>query len=165
LFDLACHRPDQWQDDDEYSPNSLALTSTHLLSEDFCVLHGEHFFVRCVLELPIIGRPGERFAYGVWSSLSKANFKTYIDAFDVGMDGDGAPWFGWLSNPLIGYPDTLNQRCAVFRRAGRVRPLVRLHDEEHPLAHEARKGITLDRLLEICRAYGHEMSFAATRTH
>jgi hypothetical protein len=165
LFDLACHRPDQWQDDDEYGPNSFALSSSHFLSEDFCVLHGEHFFVRCLLELPIVGRPGERFAFGVWSTLSEANFRTYIEAFDVGMDDDAGPWFGWLSNRLVGYPDTLNQKCDVFPRAGRLRPVVRLQDEQHPLAQEAEKGITLERLLEIYRAYGHEVSFAAIGTH
>jgi hypothetical protein len=159
LFDLACHGPDHWQDGEEYESNAIVMSSSHFLSEDFCVLNGEHFFVRCIIEIPIIDRPGERFGFGVWSTLSEPNFRAYVNAFDTGMDEDVGPWFGWLSNRLKGYPDTFNQKCNVHPRPGRIRPLVQLQDLEHPLAREAREGIGLDRLLEIYRLNGHDVAF------
>src|SRR5262249_25195269 len=50
-FDLAYAKPHAWPGSEEYGPNSAASTSTHFLSEDFCVLNDEHYFVRCILEL------------------------------------------------------------------------------------------------------------------
>lgn len=161
LFDLACQRPDHWPDGDERGPNALAASSSHFLSEDFCVLHGEHFFVRCVIALPIIGRPGERFAYGVWSTLSQTNFSSYVESFDTGFNEQTGPWFGWLSNRLPGYPDTLNMKCNVFPQPGRNRPLIRLQDDAHPLAREINEGISLDRLVDIYRAFGHDIRMAS----
>src|SRR5581483_7738389 len=149
LFDLACARPEQWSGGEERVPNSAALTSRHFLSEDLCVLDGEHYFVRCVLELPIIGAPGERFGYGTWSTLSKSNFELFLESFDAGEQDHLGPWFGWFSNRLKGYPDTLNLRCQVLPQSGRQRPRIELESVDHPLAVEQRHGVTFDRLLEI----------------
>ncbi len=49
------------------------------LSEDFCVLDGEHFINRCVLPIPVIGL-NEHFGFGCRSTLSRANFDNYIAA-------------------------------------------------------------------------------------
>jgi hypothetical protein len=95
LFDLACHRPDHWNDGEDCEPNIAVATSTHFLSEDFCILDGEHFF-RCVLPLPIIGKPAEQFGYGVWATLSQDNFKLYVDSFDNGDQEDLGPLV-WLA--------------------------------------------------------------------
>lgn len=157
LFDLASHSPEQWQDDPEYQPNGAAAHESHVLTEDFCILNGEHFFVRCVLELPLIGAAGERFGYGVWSSLSKDNFARYTATFDDGEQGELGPWFSWFSNRLKGYPDTLNLKCSVHPQNGRQRPLITFHAHEHPLTIEARDGITFDRLREIFALHGHAM--------
>jgi hypothetical protein len=66
-MDSVCRdrQPDFWQDSEEYSPNSAAKDATHCLTEDFCVLNSEHFFVRCVLELTLLGAPGIAHAYRV----------------------------------------------------------------------------------------------------
>ena len=72
--------PDPWQGPETYLPNSAVRDSTHCLTEDFCVLDGQHYFIRCVLELPLIGAPGECFAFGVWSTLSK-RISTFRRAF------------------------------------------------------------------------------------
>src|ERR1051325_4522965 len=45
-----------------------------LLNADYCVIDNGDFFVRGCLEIPIIGRE-EPFIWGVWVSLSKANFE------------------------------------------------------------------------------------------
>jgi len=156
LFDLACDGPDFWKGPDEKSPNSAVLSSNHVLTEDFCVLHGEHFFVRCVLQLPIIGSD-EFFGYGVWSTVSKKNFDICLDTFDEGRQGRLGPWFGWLSNRLKGYPNTINLKCQLHPRDGRQRPYVELEPTEHPLAVEQQHGITFDRVLDIYALHGHDL--------
>jgi hypothetical protein len=160
IFDLACWGPDPWTGPEEYSPNAMLATSGHFLSEDFCVLDNEHYFVRCVLELPIIGSDGVRFGYGVWSTLSKKNFELYAEHFDAGHRDDIGPWFGWFSNRLNGYPDTLGLKCRVHPRSGRQRPLIELEPTDHTLALEQRNGITFDRLLEIYATHGHDIRAA-----
>ena len=57
-----CAKPEQWPGSEDNVPNSEVSASRHFLSEDFCVLDGEHYFVRCILEIPIIGSAGQRFA-------------------------------------------------------------------------------------------------------
>jgi hypothetical protein len=157
LFDLACGKPEFWQGSEEKSPNSVVRTSDNILTEDFCVLGGEYFFVRCVLQLPVVGASDIYFGFGVWATLSKRNFNIYLDTFDSGHQGDLGPWFGWFSNRLKGYPDTLKSKCHVAPREGRNRPYIELESTSHPLAIEQREGITFDRLLEIYALNGHEL--------
>ncbi len=117
-------------------------------SEDLCSLDDEHFFVRGLLEIPILGT-GDRFAYGVWSTLSRPNFDLYVDTFRDGDQGKLGPFFGWFSNRLTGYPDTLNLKCSVQPRDCNRRPSFTLEPTDHPLAVEQRNGITEARLGEI----------------
>jgi hypothetical protein len=158
VFDLGCSRPDFWQPAGDPLPNSAVTSSTHCLTEDLCILEGEHYFVRCILQLPLVGAPGEHFAFGIWSSLSGKNFEIYTATFDTGEQADLGPWFGWFSNRLRGYPETLRLKCLVHPQAGRQRPRIELQDCDHPLARESREGITYERLLEIYAAYGHTPS-------
>lgn len=164
LFDIACDNPDFWRDAKEMSPNAEVLRSRHeltdVLTEDFCILNGEHFFVRCVLRLPIIGAAEDWFAYGAWCTLSRKNFDIYLDAFDAGASEGLGPWFGWFSNRLPGYPDTLNLKCQIHPQPNRQRPHIELEPTDHPLAVEQRHGITLDRLLEIYALAGHDLRSA-----
>jgi hypothetical protein len=104
LFDLGNEYPHVWSSRPEVRPNSEIRSSRDIQTQDFCVRDNTHFFVRCVLELPIIGSDGERFGYGVWSTLSEQNFEAYLEGFDSGDHGHLGPWFGWFSNQLAGYP-------------------------------------------------------------
>jgi hypothetical protein len=159
LIDLAYGKPEQWPGAEDKAPNSaLDLDlSGNFLSEDFCVLEGQHFFVRAVLELPIRGSGGQQFGFGVWATLSRKNFERYIAEFDSGEQDELGPWFGWFSNRLEGYPDTLNLKCQVHPVSGRQRPRVELEPTQHPLALEQKTGITFDRLLELYAINGHDM--------
>lgn len=157
LFDLACAKPEFWEGPEVYAPNSAIVTSTNCLTSDFCILNDEHYFVRCVLKLPLIGAPGEHFAFGVWSTLSKNNFSLYAAAFDSGVRDDLGPWFGWFSNRLKPYPDTLNLKCRVHPQGERQRPWIELEPTDHPLARESVDGITYERLVEIYEANGHSL--------
>jgi hypothetical protein len=116
--------------------------------------------VRCVIRLPIVGAADEVFAYGVWATLSRKNFQICLDAFDAGKQGHLGPWFGWFSNRLAGYPDTLNLKRQVYPQENRQRPHIELEPTDHPLAVEQRVGITFDRVLEIYALYGHDLRLA-----
>jgi hypothetical protein len=61
--DVACHAPHFW-DGGEKRPNADLLSATHILTEDFCIIDGEHFFVRGVLETADYRRAGSEFR--VW---------------------------------------------------------------------------------------------------
>jgi hypothetical protein len=155
LFDLGCTRPDFWQDSQEPLANSAISGATHCLTPDFCVLNNEHYVIRCVIRLPLVGGQAEYFAFGLWSSLSRKNFDKYVSTFDSGEQDGLGPWFGWVSNRLRGYPDTLNLKCRVHPVPGRQRPWLELEATEHPLALESVRGVTYERLLGIYAANGH----------
>jgi hypothetical protein len=154
LFDLAIDSPAQWEGTLDPEPNAASIDRVNVLSNDFCIIEGRDFFVRCVLLLPIRGSD-ENFGYGVWSSLSATNFALYRDTFNEDQ-GHLGPWFGWFSTRLKGYPDTLGLECQVQPQNGQ-RPLIALEPTEHPLSVEQQKGITLDRLLEIYATNGHDL--------
>lgn len=157
MVDLAAFAPDFWEGAEDYEPNSAIRLDGDFLSEDLCVTDGQHFFVRCVLEIPVHGL-AEKFGFGIWSTLSRANFDIYRDAFDDGTYANMGPWTGWFSNRLELFEDTLNQGCWVQPRLGHLRPLVTLANEEHELARAQEDGITPERVLELYAAYGHVMS-------
>lgn len=158
LFDLGVFAPGAWPGAAVYEPNNALRLEGDFLSEDFCVVDGKHFFVRCVLELPLQGS-SERFGYGVWSSLSPKNFSRYVAEFDNGFDGEES-WFGWFSNRLKAYPDTFNLKCQVRPQPDRQRPLIALEPADHPLCLEQRDGVSFDRLLEIYAENGHDFRAA-----
>jgi hypothetical protein len=156
LFDLVADHPESWSGDGIRIPNSEMRVEPNILSDDFCIVDGDQFFIRCVLQLPIIGARNQRFGYGVWSSLSKTNFVSYVEAFNDAEDGPIGPWFGWFSNRLRGYPDTFLLKCKVHPRNGRQRPTLELEPSAHPLSVEHHEGIGFDRILELYDLNGHE---------
>ena len=157
MFDLAAFAPDFWEGPEEYEPNSAIRFDGDFLSEDFCVVGGEHFFVRCVFDIPVHGL-AEKFGFGVWSTLSRANFDIYLDGFDEGVYANLGPWTGWFSNGLAPFGDALNQPCWVHPQLARQRPVITLATEEHDLARAQADGITAERVLELYAAYGHVLS-------
>ena len=121
------------------------------LGTDDCVIDGEHFFVRGSLEIPVHGE-SETFSWGVWVSLSRDNFLTFVEYFDQPRRSHVGPFFGWLSNSLPLYPDTVNLKTMAHLRDDGVRPYIELEPTDHPLAVEQRQGISVQRVAEI---YSH----------
>jgi hypothetical protein len=107
-----------------------------------------------VLEIPIVGT-SDRFRYGIWSSLSEKSFKRVVELWDDPARVSETPYFGWLSNSLPGYPETLNLPADVVTRETDLRPVMELHDGDHPLVAEQREGITMDRVREIAELNMH----------
>jgi len=154
LFDLAAFAPDFWQGEEVYSSNNEVRLDGDFLSEDFCVINGESFFVRCILELPIT-KPAYDFGFGVWSTLSKVNFEKYLVGFDDGNFDEETSWTGWFSTEIKGIGNTIRQECWVLPQKGRQRPLIRFMDKKHPVSLAQRRGLKAERLLEIYAANGH----------
>ncbi|MGZ8283170.1 MAG: DUF2199 domain-containing protein [Allosphingosinicella sp.] len=156
MFDIAAYAPDFWEGAEEPEPNCELRLDSDFLSEDFCVV-GEHLFVRAVLEIPVHGL-AEKFGFGMWSTLSRANFELYVDSFDEGSFADIGPWTGWFSNQIATFPETLNLPCWVYPQLDRQRPVIAVQDADHPLALAQEHGVTPERLLEIYAAYGHSLA-------
>ena len=117
------------------------------LTSDLCSIDDEDFFIRGCLEIPIVGRP-DPFSWGVWCSVSRANFERYREVFDVRQSHVG-PFFGWLSSRLPGYPDTLGLKVMAHLRDEKTRPWFELEHSDHPLSVDCVQGMTAERLQEI----------------
>lgn len=156
MFDLAAFAPDHWPHPNQYEPNSALRLDGDFLSEDFCVVSAEHFFVRCVLEIPVHGL-ANKFAYGCWGSLKRENFELYIDHFDAGTLPGEAPFWSWLCNRA--QPFDLNEPlgCWMHPQLDRQRPVLMVDEADHPLANAQNKGISPEALFEIYAANGHEL--------
>jgi len=154
MFDLACNHPDPWNGGSEYEPNSALDLDRDFLSEDFCVIGSEHFLVRCVLEIPVHSL-ADKFGFGCWSSLKREHFETYVDHFDGGTVPETGPWWGWLCNRLTPLTEDQPVGCWMFPQPGRQRPVLRVDDEDHPLARAQSEGISPEDLLRVYAEHGH----------
>jgi hypothetical protein len=132
------------------------------LDPDVCVIDGEFFFVRGCLEVPILGE-SDPFVWGVWVSLARESFETFLALYPEAHRSHAGPFFGWLSAALRGYPDTENLKTRVHLRDHGQRPAIELEPTEHPLAVEQRSGIRVERVGEILAAHLHGTPAARAR--
>jgi hypothetical protein len=128
------------------------------LSDDLCAWTDDAgqrtYFIRGVLYLPI-AETGETLGYGVWSSLSRESFERVGKLWDDPARVEEPPYFGWLSNSVPGYPETLNLPLDVVVEDVDKRPALVLHDGDHPLIREQREGISMVRAREIAELNMH----------
>ncbi|MEV6298084.1 DUF2199 domain-containing protein [Actinoplanes sp. NPDC051861] len=145
---FAAPAPDFWRPE-------MADDEGCLLDADLCVISGEHFFLRGLIELPV-WETGEPFTWSMWVSLSRENFTRAVDVWEHTGRENEPPYFGWLSNTIAGYePTTLNLRTNVHtREVGRL-PYIELEPTTHPLAVEQHIGISLARVEEIAAFHLH----------
>ena len=125
------------------------------LGSEQCVIDYEHFFVRGLIEIPVIDGGGP-FAWEVWVSLSESNFRRATELWNDSDRVNEPAYFGWLCNSIPVYPEMLHVKTMVHSRAGGVRPFIELEPTDHPLSIEQRNGITTQRVREIAeRMYHH----------
>jgi len=144
-LDIAFKAPDYW-----FQMPEAEREQRGKLGPDACVIE-EDLFVRGCLEIPIIDRD-EHFVWGVWVSVSRDSFKRILELWTAEDLDDEPPKFGWLSNSISRYPETLNLKTNLFLRNRNTRPFIELEPTDHPLAIEQREGITLARVEEIVAA-------------
>lgn len=152
-LDFSYDAPIHWQK--EYEAASFQSKTAQgrrypetLLDEDHCVIEDKYFFVRGIIHLPIIGT-AETLRWGVWGSLNRDNFETFLNTENDPKRVELPPMFSWLSTQIPEYPDTLNLK--MYARIENVdwRPSFELEPTEHPLSREYHNGITPERVKEI----------------
>ena len=112
---------------------------------DLCSIDDEHFFIRGVLLIPVLGQD-EQLGLGVWVSQSQENFETYVANYDTDEIG---PFFGWLSNSLPFYDqDTWALKTMAHFQGNGQRPLIVLEPSDHALFKDIESGISLERAWE-----------------
>ena len=154
-LDFGYDSPSYWLDEHERDNRSARLLPSGgpsrrktFLDENYCAIDDHDFFVRGVIQLPIIGTV-ESLCWGVWGSLSRENFESLLK-----IDGDPKrselpPMFSWLSTQIPEYPDTLSVKMYAHTQEPDRRPRFELEPSEHPLAREYHKGIPAERVKEI----------------
>jgi len=152
-LDFGYDTPYYWRTD--YEPlrskvpspsDSDQSRAKYFLDEDLCQIQGD-FFIRGLIRLPIIGT-AKHFCWGVWGSLSRANFERLLDR--PGEDGKNLPeMFSFLSTQITEYPDTLNLKMYAHFEKSHERPSFELEPTDHPLSIEYHRGISPERVKEI----------------
>jgi hypothetical protein len=120
-------------------PEERARRTT--LTSDLCTVDNEFYFIRTCLEIPIHGFD-EPFTWGVWVSVSHANYQLYEQNFDDPEQAGN--YFGWFNNLLPYYPNTLGLKTQAHVQRGGKRPLLELEPTDHPLSLDQRNGIAPD---------------------
>jgi hypothetical protein len=142
---IAADKPDQW-----WGVSAKERSRRIKLTSDTCVIDGEDYLIRGVIEIPVADHP-RRLGFGVWVSQKRENFRTYVRNPDTAAIG---PFFGWLCTRIAYYPkDTLMLKTMAHFREGILRPRIELEPTDHPLAVDQREGITLARAWEIAHYY------------
>lgn len=110
------------------------------------------FAIRSLLEIPIHGAD-EPFSWSVWVTQSRDNFHRYIET--AGTDQSSTLTFGWLPVTLPGYCRTSDGEpaeslaCDVQWRTEGLRPVIMLHQCDHPLFFDQRDGMSWERAIAI----------------
>lgn len=142
-LDYGCRAPDPWL----ALPEGRRNDAGNKLSASFCIINDRDFFVRGCIEIPIAAC-GETFMWGVWVSLSEANFRRIWALWDADVSNE-PPMVGWLCNTIPYYPPTAALKARITLRNGGRRPAITLDPGDHPLAVDQRQGITMARVEEI----------------
>jgi hypothetical protein len=124
------------------------------LTDDDCVIDGEAFFLKGLLEVPVHG-VSEPLTWGVWLSVSDASYQRFVRSFDDPTRPAGASYFGWLCNSVPGYPDTQLLKTSLHVREYPMRPWVELEPTEHPLAVDQRDGVARERAVAMAEGLLH----------
>lgn len=153
-FSYGPEAPAYWRDD-------LGNDGRSVLDDEVCIIEAEHFFVRGRIVIPVTDSETD-FDWGVWVSLSRANFTRMTELWTTPGREHEPPYFGWLSTELPMYePTTLNLKTHVHGGPIGKRPFIELEPTDHPLAVEQRTGITLDRVQQFAEILLHPANGAA----
>ncbi|WP_170170381.1 DUF2199 domain-containing protein [Hymenobacter perfusus] len=144
LPDIGFDKPDHY-----FGVPEEERSSRVQLTGDTCIIDNEDFFIRGVIKIPITDEE-MYFGIGVWISQKKENFENYQQHPDSAEIG---PYFGWLCSDISEFGDTLSLKTEAHFQSGNLRPWIKLHTSDHPLAVAQREGISLARAWEIVHEY------------
>jgi hypothetical protein len=122
------------------------------LADDFAVLDEDRFFVRGLLELPIL-ELRSRFGYGTWVEVAADEFRQLLEHW---QDPEQfAPVKGTVANELAPYVGTEGLPATLSPVSVDTLPSVTLDDAAHPLVADQQAGITADRSDELAATVRH----------
>ena len=124
------------------------------LTSDQCVIDEEYFFVLGRIIIPVIGQD-EPFVWLCWVSLSESNFLRACELWQSEGRESEKPYFAWVQSDLPYESTTLGLKSNLVTMPVGERPLVYLHECDHPLYIEQRDGITIERVQQIVEAALH----------
>ena len=148
LPDVTFGRPDDYDAMPEEERFERAL-----LSDYFCIIDGERYFVRCIAEAPIEGY-GEKFGWGLWCEVPWRGFKKIWEAYSDEAAPQEIEFEGWIANHLMHYPETRGLPCHIKLADDGLRPHAIVHDGNHPLGRHQAEGMTLDEAIRQARTVG-----------
>lgn len=123
------------------------------LGRDQCYLPWERClftFLRGHVVLPVSDRPGETFAWSVWSTLAPSDMESLEEHWDDPRREDLPVMAGRLANALPYVESTVGLSLRVkHRKPEQVPHFVFAPDVEHALAEEQRHGIAWHRVAEL----------------
>ncbi|HEX7288054.1 MAG TPA: DUF2199 domain-containing protein [Candidatus Angelobacter sp.] len=124
---------------------------------DQCVIDDNQYYIRGLIELPIIGLD-EVFLWGAWARIWQKDYEELSLCWDTpGREKRIGPFKARLANNVLGYsPDTLNLKCTVHIQAVDVRPHFVMDEPDHPLAIDQRRGISLLHVRRIASLVRHK---------
>jgi hypothetical protein len=153
-LDFASAKPDYWSNEHEKQHErsqllpSLGRKPKTWRDEDYAVCDDEHFFVRGLIHLPIIGT-NETFRWGVWGSLSRDSFNRLMELERKPERTELSPLFSWLNTWLPEYGDRESIKMQMHIQPPGTRPIFEIEHTDHPLAQEYHHGILPSRVKEI----------------
>jgi len=151
ILDMKYTYPYYWSDKYADNPPDLTISANYpptFLGKHLCAIENEHFFIRGIITLPVIGSD-QSFRWGVWGSLSKENFDAVIKMEHEQTFVQLPPMFSWLSTKLDYYPETLSLKLNVHLNSLNEVPQFEPEPTDHPLAQEYYNGISPERVKEI----------------
>jgi hypothetical protein len=129
--------------------------SRALIGSDQCIIDSQWFFLRGILEIPIIGND-ESFLWGLWVSVLEGVFNEISECWELeGREKDHGPYNGRLANSLPVYPETLDIEINVNLQPVSVRPLFVIEDAHHPMAMQQQSGVTQQEAIELASTLLH----------
>lgn len=169
LFPIHMHHPLNWPGSNDYEPEEALRMDGNFLSPNVCVWDGKYFALRTRLPLQIAGAQPHAFMYTVWASFDRPDFEAHLAALKNNTLNNMTRTMARLVNRIGGFPDTSMLMGSAFQQEDRGPPILLIHGPQpnnsssHPLIHEQRHGIGVDRMLELFSHYGHDMRPASTR--
>ena len=125
------------------------------ISSDQCVIDGEQFFILGRIRIPVFNSD-EDFYWLAWVSLSERDFERSSALWatpgresEPAYDGSLRSDFPCYSTPTLGLA------VKVHTQPVGERPLIEMESNNHPLAVEQQKGVTLARVQEIAEKCMH----------
>jgi len=115
------------------------------INDDLCVIDGQEFYIRGVLELPIKDT-AERFAWGIWARVIEADYERYLELWDVESVEGEAPLEGELSGGVKSYPGSDLLPVTIHLQPNNQRPLFKVKSLTVPLGIDQRDGITMEKV-------------------